>query len=245
MAEAYTTYDPNKSALSTSSLSAARAKELESRFDVTIADAIRWFDAIAFYGMRSGNLKRETRNTVKAYENKMKALDNQVLYVKNQLQDKFNSAIANDVVATAARGLRVSMSNILEKHKESAHNINMDIQTVESNARMDKATYKSYQEQAKIGRKAGQYALNTELAQTTIKLAADLIMEATGGGANAAWKAAGSPSKNPEETVKNDDKEKEPKVDTSGLGAQFSNWFGGLFKSEDAGSIASAAGSLM
>lgn len=235
-----TLYSTDTSALRTSSLTSARTKEMKGRFGMTMADAIRWFDSIAFYGMRSGNLKRETKNTIKSYQNKMDALDNQVLYVKNQLQDKFNSAIANDITATAARGIRVSMSNILEKHKESAHNINMDIQTVESNARMDKATYKSYQEQAKIGRKAGQYALNTELAQTSIKLAADLIMEMVGGGANAVWKQVGSPSQNPEE------------LEASGQngGGGFGNIFSfdtikGFFGNMDSGSVASAAGSIM
>lgn len=171
--------------LDTNSLSQARLNQMEGQAGMFIADAIRWFDSIAFFHTRSSNLALQEQNTVKAYQNKMNALDNQLLYVKNQLQDKFNSAIANDIVQTAARGIRVSMSNILEKQKESAHNITQDIAIASGNVKMDKATYKSYQEQAQISRKANQRALTNELAESSIKLAADIIMMMSGGGSGA------------------------------------------------------------
>jgi hypothetical protein len=172
--------------LDTNSLSQARLNQMEGQFGMFAADAIRWFDSIAFFHTRSSNLALQEQNTVKAYQNKMNALDNQLLYVKNQLQDKFNSAVANDIVQTAARGVRVSMSNILEKQKESAHNITQDIAIASGNVKMDKATYKSYQEQAQISRKANQRALTNELAESSIKLAADIIMMMAGGASGGA-----------------------------------------------------------
>ena len=74
-----------------------------------------------------------------------------------------------------------SMSNILEKHKESAHNITTDIKMLESNARMDKAVYKSAQEQARIAEKAGKIALTSELAVSSIKFGEDIIALMAGG----------------------------------------------------------------
>lgn len=159
----------------TNSLSQARLNQLESQYGSYAADFIRWFDSVVFYKRRSSIVKMQEKNTVKAYQNKMNALDNQLLYVKNQLQDRFNNAVANDMVQTAARGFRVSMSNILEKQKESAHNITQDIEMATSNVEMSKAAYKSYQEQAKIKGKAGQRALMTELAESTNKVIYDII----------------------------------------------------------------------
>ena len=167
--------------LDTNSLSQARLNQMEGQFGMFAADAIRWFDSVVFYNKRSSLIKMQSKNTIQAYQNKMNALDNQLLYVKNQLQDKFNNAVANDMVQTAARGVRVSMSNILEKQKESAHNITQDIAIASGNVKMDKATYKSYQEQAKISREANQRALTNELAESSIKLAADIIMMMAGG----------------------------------------------------------------
>lgn len=177
--------------LDTNSLSQARLNQMEGQFGMFAADAIRWFDSIAFYHTRSTILGMQEQNTIQAYQNKMNALDNQLLYVKNQLQDKFNSAVANDIVQTAARGIRVSMSNILEKQKESAHNITQDIAIASGNVKMDKATYKSYQEQASIKRKSGQRALTNELAESSIKLAADIIAMMAGGSAGGSGSSFG------------------------------------------------------
>lgn len=161
--------------LDTNSLSQARLNQLEGKFGEYGADFIRWFDSVVFYNRRNSLVKMQAKNTVQAYQNKMNALDNQLLHLKNQLQDKFNNAVANDMVQTAARGLRVSMSNILEKQKESAHNVTQDIEIASSNVEMSKATYKSYQEQAKIKRNAAQRALTTELVESTNKVIYDII----------------------------------------------------------------------
>jgi hypothetical protein len=111
----------------------------------------------------------------------MNALDNQLLHVKNQLQDRFNTAVANDIVQTAARGIRVSMSNILEKNKESAHNITQDIQMAESNVEMEKAGYRAGQEQARIAQKMSKYQLTGNLVESGIKAAEDVVLMSLGG----------------------------------------------------------------
>lgn len=162
-------------------LSQARISDFESQIYGSAGDILQFFDNLAFYHMRNKNLNLQTSNTIQAYQNKMNALDNKLLYIKNQLQDKFNTAVANDIVSTAARGIRVSMSNILEKHKESAHNITQDIQMAESNVAMDKAVYKSYQEQAKIGQKYAKYQLTSQLVESGIKAAEDVVLLSMGG----------------------------------------------------------------
>lgn len=165
----------------TNALSQARISGFESQMYGTAGDLLQFFDNLAFYNMRNKNLNLQTENTIQAYQNKMNALDNKLLAIKNKLQDKFNTAVANDIVQTAARGIRVSMSNILEKHKESAHNITQDIAIATSNVNMNKAAYKSYQEQAKIGQKWAKYQLTGKLVESGIKAAEDVVLLGLGG----------------------------------------------------------------
>lgn len=162
-------------------LSQARISDFESQTFGAFGDFMKFFDNLAFYHMRKKNIELQTSNTIQSYQNKMNALDNQLLAVKNKLQDKFNTAVANDIVQTAARGIRVSMSNILEKHKESAYNVTQDIQMATSNVEMNKATYKSYQGQAKIGEKLSKYKLTGDLVESGIKLAEDVVLLGMGG----------------------------------------------------------------
>lgn len=150
----------------------------------TAASAVKVFDQLVSWNVNRDNINLAKKNTQLAADNQMAALDNQVLYVKNQLMDRFNSVVANNAVNMAARNLRVTSANLLEASKETAHDINMDFRTAESNAELQKINLRNQKKQASI---AAKYAKTAQLTGF-INAAAELGLNvATGGMTGQSW----------------------------------------------------------
>lgn len=150
----------------------------------TAAVAGNLFTALLTYGTARSNINAQAQNTKLQAKVQMDALDNQVLYYKNEIMDRFNTLIARNTVLSAAKGLRVSAANILEQSKETAHDFTQDMRTLESNAELKKIVLRSEQRQADLTKKLQKNLLTANL----IKGAADLgLMISTGGGTFQSW----------------------------------------------------------
>ena len=131
-----------------------------------------------------GQIEQSKDIAVQNYQNQMDALDNQVLYLKHQLSDRFNKTVETNIMNMAAKGLRVTSGNVLEMSKESALEITEDMRTAESNARLKKIALAAGQKSAGEAAKYAKQAFWTGLAQSAIKLG---IMWETGGGTGESW----------------------------------------------------------
>ena len=150
----------------------------------TVSDAGNFFTALINFGMGRKTNAMEAQNTKLQAEVQMKALDNEVLYYKNQIMDKFNTLIARNTVTMATKGLRVSAANLLEQTKDTAYDATKDIETLESNAELKKIALRSQQKQADITKRLK----NSELAANLMKATVDLgIMAMTGGTTGQSW----------------------------------------------------------
>lgn len=150
----------------------------------TAAAAGDFFSALVNFGMGRKTNAMEAQNTKLQAEVQMKALDNEVLYYKNQIMDKFNTLIARNTVTMATKGLRVSAANLLEQTKDTAYDATKDIETLESNAELKKIALRSQQKQADITKRLK----NSELAANLMKATVDLGISAmTGGGTGQSW----------------------------------------------------------
>lgn len=127
----------------------------------------------------SGNIDKARDVAVQNYQNQMDALDNQVLYIKHQLADRFNKTIETNIMNLAARNLKVNAGNVLELSKEEAGEITEDMRTAESNARLKQIAFEAGKKQAKESAKYAKTQLWTGLAQSALNLG---IMYQTGGG---------------------------------------------------------------
>ena len=145
----------------------------------TIASAEDVFNSLAFWGLNRGNINLSASNNRQNYENQMNAIDNQVLYAKNQLMDKFNTLVASNTVNMAARNLKVSTGAVLEASKETAHDITTDFRTLESNANLTKIGLKAAQQQSDLAAKLQKSQQFTQLLSGATELG---LMYATGGG---------------------------------------------------------------
>ena len=144
----------------------------------TVAAADKFFSSIV--GLAYGsNLDDRYKATRQNYINQMNALDNQVMYIKHQLSDRFNQTVENNIMQMAARGLRVNAGNVLDLTKESASEITEDMRTLESNAELRKIALRAGKKQAKEYTKYSKGKLWTDMAQSAVKLG---IMYETGGG---------------------------------------------------------------
>lgn len=150
----------------------------------TVASAINFFDQLVTWDLRRDNINLTKGNAKRAADNAMLALDNQVLYVKNQLMDRFNTLVANNAVNMAARNLRVSTSTLLEASKETAHDINMDFRTAESNAKLKKIDLENNKKQANIAAKYAKTKQFTDFVDAGIELGFNVM---TGGGTGQSW----------------------------------------------------------
>lgn len=150
----------------------------------TVASAINFFDQLVTWDLRRDNINLTKGNAKQAADNAMLALDNQVLYVKNQLMDRFNTLVANNAVNMAARNLRVSTSTLLEASKETAHDINMDFRTAESNAKLKKIELENNKKQASIAAKYAKTKQFTDFVDAGIELGFNVM---TGGGTGQSW----------------------------------------------------------
>lgn len=146
----------------------------------TVAAASDLFSRAVQLGF-SGNIRGKRDVAIQNYQNQMDAIDNQVLYIKHQLQDRFNKTVETNIAQMAARNLRVTSGNVLELSKEEALEISEDMSTADSNARLKKIALNAGKEQAKESAKYAQAQLWTGLAQSAVKLG---LMYETGGGTN-------------------------------------------------------------
>lgn len=96
------------------------------------------------------NINRQKENTKLEADVQMKALDNQVLYFKNQIADKFNNLMARNAVTLATKNLRVTAGNLLEQTKDVAYDATQDIRMTESNAELKKILLRSQKRQADV-----------------------------------------------------------------------------------------------
>lgn len=130
------------------------------------------------------NIRGAADIAVQNYQNQMDALDNQVLYMKHQLADRFNKTVETNIMNMAARNLRVNAGNVLELSKDEATEITEDMRTAESNAELKKIALRAGQKQAKESAKYAVKQMWMGFAQSAVKLG---IMGATGGGTNESW----------------------------------------------------------
>ena len=96
------------------------------------------------------NINRQKENTKLEADVQMKALDNQILYFKNQIADKFNNLMARNTVTLATKNLRVTAGNLLEQTKDVAYDATQDIRMAESNAELKKILLRSQKRQADV-----------------------------------------------------------------------------------------------
>lgn len=145
----------------------------------TFAAAGDAFNSILEYSMGRKTASMKADVTKGQLENQMAALDNQVLYYKNQITDKFAQLMARNTVTMAAKGLRVSAGALLEQTKDAAYDATQDIRMAESNVELKKIALRSQQRQADIEKKLQKNLLTANM----IKGMADLgLTIATGGG---------------------------------------------------------------
>lgn len=136
----------------------------------SLASAGRFFTELATFGTGLDVANKKAQNTKLGAELSMKALDNQILYYKNQLTDKFNTMMARNTVMMAAKGLRVTAGEIMEKNKDAAYDATQDLRTLESNAEIQKIALRSAQKQADIARKLEKTLLTTNLINSAAEL---------------------------------------------------------------------------
>lgn len=151
----------------------------------TIASAGDFFSSATGLAMGSiANINKQKSIGVQNYQNEMDAIDNQVMYAKHQLADRFNKIVETNIMNMAARNLRVTSGNVLELTKDSAQEITEDIQTLESNARLKKIALEAGKKQIKESAKYAKQQLWTGFAQSAIKLGLNV---ATAGGTGESW----------------------------------------------------------
>lgn len=150
----------------------------------SVAAAGNVFNSIMSLSMGRRNANRQYSNTKLSAENKMAALDNQVMYYKNQIEDKFNTTLARNTVVMAAKNLRVSTGALLEKTKDAAYDATKDIETTESNAELKKIALRNEVKQAKITKELTKSQLTTNLIGSLANLG---LTVASGGGTMESW----------------------------------------------------------
>lgn len=150
----------------------------------SVAAAGNVFNSIMSLSMGRRNANRQYSNAKLSAENKMAALDNQVMYYKNQIEDKFNTTLARNTAVMAAKNLRVSTGALLEQTKDAAYDATKDIQTMESNAELKKIALRNEVKQAKITKELTKSQLTTNLVGSLANLG---LTVASGGGTMESW----------------------------------------------------------
>lgn len=151
----------------------------------TFASAGKLFTDLLTVGMNYGNINRQRNNAQLSAENQMKALDNQILAFKNEINDKFNTTVARNAVTMAAKNLRVTAGNLLEQTKESAYDATQDINMYESNAELKKIMLRSQQAQADVAAKLMKTKEVTQFMGDVANLG--LMIETKGGTFAKSW----------------------------------------------------------
>ena len=151
----------------------------------TIAAAGDLFDrGIGLMMGQQRNIRKTADIMAQNYQNQMDALDNQVLYIKHQLADRFNKTVETNIMNLAAKNIRVNAGNVLDLSKEEASEITEDMRTAESNAELKKIALRAGKKQAKESANYAIKQLWTVFANSAVKLG---IMGATAGGTNEKW----------------------------------------------------------
>lgn len=119
----------------------------------TAKSAMKLFGSIMNYGFAKGNARLMNQNAKQRAENEMLALDNRLMYYKNQIIDKFGETMAQNSVTMAMKNLRVTAANIMEQTKDAAYDATQDIKMAESNADLKKIAIRAEEQQTKIASK--------------------------------------------------------------------------------------------
>ena len=134
------------------------------------------------YQLKDINAQRDV--AVQNYQNQIDAIDNQVIYIKHQLADRFNKTVETNIMNLAAKNIRVNAGNVLDLSKEEASEITEDMRTAESNARLKQIAMEAGQKQVKESAKYEKKQLWTGLIGSAVKLG---ITFGTGGGTGEKW----------------------------------------------------------
>jgi len=176
----------NKMLTSTSELNKKAMNQMfQGAVFKTVASASDLFSRMTGIFMGApGMINQERANAEQNYQNQMDALDNQVLYIKHQLSDRFNKTVENNIMNMAAKNLRVTSGNVLELSKDMAQEMTEDMRTAESNARLKQIALESGKKSARESARYAKTQLWTGLAQSAVKLG---LMWETGGGTGESW----------------------------------------------------------
>lgn len=145
----------------------------------TVAAADDFFTRAVGLGPAVANLNTSYDIAKTNYNNQMDAIDNQVLYIKHQLADRFNKTVQTNIMNLASKNLRVTAGNVLDLSKEEASEITEDMRTAESNANLKKIALQAKKESAKESTRYAEKQLYTGLIGSAVKLG---LMVETGGG---------------------------------------------------------------
>lgn len=119
----------------------------------TAKSAMKLFGSIMNYHYAKGNARLMNQNAKQKAENEMLALDNRLLYYKNQITDKFGETMAQNSVTMAMKNLRVTAANIMEQTKDAAYDATQDIKMAESNVELKKIAIRAEEQQTKLASK--------------------------------------------------------------------------------------------
>lgn len=116
-----------------------------------VGAATEMFDQIV--NITSNIAGKQVTNAKLAADNEIQAIENQVLYTKNQLMDRFNQTVARNTLINAAKNLKVTTASILEQSKKTAEDITYDFRTLESNANLRKINLEASKRMADVSAK--------------------------------------------------------------------------------------------
>ena len=151
----------------------------------TVAAASDLFNrAVGIAAGQRRNIYKAAEIATQNYQNQMDALDNQVLYIKHQLADRFNKTVETNIMNMAARNIRVTSGGVLDMTKDIAQEMTEDMRTAESNAELKKIALRAGQKQAKESAKYTEKQMWAGLLNSATKLG---IAFATGGGTGESW----------------------------------------------------------
>lgn len=131
-----------------------------------------------------GNIDKQAEIAGQSYQNQMEALDNQVLYIKNQLSDRFNKTVESNIMQMAAKNIRVTSGGVLDLTKDLATEVTEDMRTAESNARLKQIALQAAQKSTKASAKYAKFNAINSFINSAAKLGMTM---ASGGGTGQTW----------------------------------------------------------
>ena len=130
------------------------------------------------------NIDKQAEIAGQTYQNQMDALDNQVLYIKHQLSDRFNKTVESNIMQMAARNIRVTSGGVLDLTKDLATEVTEDMRTLESNARLKQIALDAAQKSTKASAKYAKFNAINSFVNSAAKLGMTI---ANGGGTGQTW----------------------------------------------------------